>query len=184
MIVVYLHWERWASGRISVEFCNCHWSLVFLALECPSLTGFFLQAACILSQALNFHTYRSHRALLGTRKCQYFRKQLRIDLGQFWWIQLFQKDKKKIDFIPTDFTRDQVWLPCVVRSLRTMNSCSPGLGCIFYNFTLCNGSLLDIFLVKMWVSCASSSCEQFPTSLTGRVPLCLVKKRDHRGILY
>lgn len=100
MIVVYLHWERWASGRISVEFCNCHWSLVFLALECPSLTGFFLQAACILSQALNFHTYRSHRALLGTRKCQYFRKQLRIDMGQFWWIQLFQKDKKRLILFP------------------------------------------------------------------------------------
>lgn len=92
----------WASGIISVEFCSCHWSLVFLALECPSLTGFFLKSACILSQALNFHTCRSHRGLLGTRKRQYFRKQWRIDLGEFWWIQLFLKDKKKIDFIYID----------------------------------------------------------------------------------
>lgn len=69
------------------------------------------------------------------------------------------------------------------KELADYEQLQPRVG-IFYNFTLCNGSLLDIFLVKMWVSCASSSCEQFPTSLTGRVPLCLVKKRDHRGILY
>lgn len=40
-----------------------------------------------------------------------------------------------------------------------MNSCSLGLGCIFYNFIFCNGFFLDIFLVKMWVFCVLSFCE-------------------------
>lgn len=101
-IVAYLHWESLVGEWYNFSRVLQLSLIVGVSGTRVSISDRVLPRVCILSQALNFHTYRSHRALLGTRKCQHFREQSRIDLGEFWWIQLFLKDKKKIDLIPID----------------------------------------------------------------------------------